>query len=323
MIFERFLKSKKLYMLFLLPFVAVTLAVVHFYTIHRACQPDDGVTLFPLQIIGSMSAEEAVTGGFIGLLLLAYALFFLNAKYKFLSQLTTLPSLVYILLTAGLIPAYGLGYLHVALLLLMVGFGGLQAAILDSQSNSPVFNLGFFVCSAVIVYPKFILMALWALCVLFFSGRSTVKDVVALLLGFAVALFFTLFGYFWTDRLADFMPLFRENLLSGEFLKFPDWSEALRWGILLLLLLATLVKIISYYPMSVVNQRRGIASLISLLFFMGLTLFVIPGIQMNFAYALSWPLAYLYAQYFILQRFGWISDFFFLLLLFSCFTQLL
>ena len=54
---------------------------------------------------------------------------------------------------------------------------------------------------------------------------------------------------------------------------------------------------------------------------MGLTLFVIPGIQMNFAYALSWPLAYLYAQYFILQRFGWISDFFFLLLLFSCFTQ--
>ncbi len=82
----------------------------------------------------------------------------------------------------------------------------------------------------IINYPKFILMALWALCVLFFSGRSTVKDVVALLLGFAVALFFTLFGYFWTDRWADFMPLFRENLLSGEFLKFPDWSEALRWG---------------------------------------------------------------------------------------------
>lgn len=323
MIFERFLKSKKLYALFLLPFVAVTLAVINFYTVDGVAQPDDAATMFPLRVVGNMSVEEAVIGGFVGVLLLAYLLFFLNARYKFLSQSTVLPSFIYILLTAGLIPVYGISYLHMALLLLMIGFGGLQAAILDFKSNGSVFNLGFFVCSAVVIYPKFILMALWAVCVLFFSGRSTVKDVIALLLGFATVLFFTLFGYFWTERLSDFMPVFRNHLLSGEFLKSFTWYDTLRLGILLLLLLFSLVKIISYYPVSVVNQRRGIASLISLLFFLGLTLFLIPGIQMNFTYALSWPLAYLYAQYFILQRSGWISDLFFLLLVFSCFVQLL
>ncbi len=323
MIFERFLKSKKLYGLFLLPFVAVALAVINFYTAEGVCPPDDAATMFPLQILWNMSAEEAVVIGFAGILLLAYLLFFLNARYKFLSQLTALPSFIYILLTAGLLSLYGVGYLHIALLLLMIGFGGLQAAILDFKSNSPIFSLGFFVCSAVVVYPKFILMALWAVCVLFFSGRSTVKDVIALLLGFATALFLVLFCYFWTDRLAVFVQLFRDNLLAGEFLKSLTWAETVRAGILLLLLLTSLVKIISYYPVSVVNQRRGIASLISLLFFLTLTLFVIPGIQLNFIYALSWPLAYLYAQYFILQRIGWINDFFFLLLVFSCFVQLL
>ena len=322
MIFERFLKTKKWYVLFLLPFVAVTLAVINFYLIDEVRQPDDTMTMLPLHMFENISFEKAVIGGFVSVLLFAYLLFFLNARYKFLSQLTALPSLIYILLTAGLISVYGIGYLQMALLLLMIGFGGLQAAILDSKSNSPIFNLGFFVCSAVVVYPKFILMALWAVCVLFFSGRSTVKDVIALLLGFATVLFFTLFGYFWTDRLTDFIPVFQDNLLAGEFLTSLPYSETIRLGIWVLLLLLSLVKVISYYPISVVNQRRGTASLISLLFFLGLTVFLIPGIQMNFIYALSWPLAYLYAQYFILQRIGWINDLFFLLLVFSCFVQL-
>lgn len=321
MIFNRFLKSKKLFMLFLLPLVAVALAVSNFYGLHQVNQPDPGWTMFPLGIIGRMSVEETVIGGFIGLLLLAYILFFLNAKYKFLSQLTALPSLIFILLTAGLIPVYGWGYLQIALLLLMPGFGGLQSAILDSKSNRNIFNLGFFVCCAILVYPKFILLSSWAVCVLFFSGRSTLKDVMALILGFAAALFFALFYYFWTGRLDEFIPVFRDHLLEGEFIGTLPGLELIRIGILLFLLLASLVKIISFYPVSVVNQRRGIASLISLLFFLGLTLFVVPGIQMNFVYVLAWPLAYLYAQYFILQRFEWISDIFFLLLLFSCVLQ--
>lgn len=323
MIFDRFLKSKKLYMLFLLPFIAVALAVVYFYAAGYENQPAGAETMFPLGFIGNMSVEGAVTGGFIALLLFAYLLFFLNVKYKFLSQLTALPSLIYVLLTAALIPVYGMGYLHVALFLLMLGFGSLQTAILDSQSNSPIFNLGFFVACAVLVYPKFILMALWALCVLFFSARSSIKDVVALLLGVATALFFSLFYYFWTDHLSDFIPAFREHLLSGEFLTSLTRAEWIRVGILLLLSLVSLLKIVSYYPVFLVNQRRGIASVISLFFFLGLTVFVIPGIRMDFAYILAWPLAYLYAQYFILQRFGWLNDLFFLLLLLSCFLPLL
>lgn len=322
MIFDRFLKSKKLFMLFLLPFMAVALAVLNFYRISQVNQPDAGITMFPLEWINRMSVEETIISGYIILLLLAYILFFLNARYKFLSQLTVLPPSIFILLTAGLIPVYGLGYLQISTLLLMLGFGGLQSAILDSKSNRNIFNLGFFVCAAIVVYPKFILLILWAICVLFFSGRSTLKDVTALILGFAAALFFSLFWYFWTDRLGNFMPLFRDNVLSGDFLRYLSFSELLRLGILLLLLLVSLIKIISYYPVSVVNQRRGIASLMSLLFFLGLTLFVVPGIQMNIVYIIAWPLAYLYAQYFILQRFGWISDFFFLLFLFSCFIQL-
>lgn len=318
MIFDHFLKSRKLYGLFLLPLVAILLAVFNFYVAVYEFQPNETVTMFPLRLIENNSVWESVIGGFIGLLLLVYVLFFLNMKYKLLSQLTVLPSFIYIFLTAGLIPVYGIGYLQVALFLLILAFGGVQAAILDYRSNGPIFNLGFFVCSAIVVYPKFILVALWAICVLFFSDRTTLKDVVALLLGFVTALFFTLFYYFWNDRLNDFIPLFRTHLLSGEFLMSLTMSEMIQWGILLLLLLFSLIRIIAYYPISIVNQRKGLASLISLLFFLGVTLLVIPGVRMDFVYVLAWPLAYLYAQYFILRHSGWVSDLFFLLLLSSC-----
>lgn len=306
-------------MLFVLPLVAAGVALVNYYGAKESIRPEMVVSMLPLSFMEGLTDWEAVSGGLLLLLLLAYLLFFLNARYKFLSQLTALPSFLFILLTAGLVPAYGLSDLLVALLLAVIGFAGLQSAILDSKSNGSVFNFGFFVCGAVLVYPKLLLLMAWSLCVLFFSGRSTLKDVVALLLGWGTALFFALFYYFWTGQLSEFLPVFRNVFLTGEY----NWAllrqEWIRMGIFTVLLLISLIRIIGYYPVSVVNQRRGITSLMSLLVFLGLTLFIVPGVQLNFMYVLAWPLAYLYAQYFILYRVRLLGDIFFLSLLLSCF----
>lgn len=319
MVFERFLRSKKLYMLFVLPVVVVVGAALNYNCLLQPEISAGGESMLPLRGIEQMTPLGRAAGGIISVILFIFLLFYLNTRYKFLSQLTVLPAVIYVLLTVSLLPAYGLSYFQIAIGLAMVAFAGLQAAICDTKSNGPVFNFGFFTGVAVLVYPKLLLLLLWAVCVLFFSGRSTLKDIVALLTGMLTSLLFAAFYYFWTDRLTDFFPLFRQYLFAGEYLRTLPFYEYLRAGILLLLLLVSLFKVINFYPVSIVNQRRGITSLMSMLFFLTLSLVVVPGLNVSFMYIMAWPLAYLYAQYFILQRVTWMGDLFFCLLLLSSF----
>lgn len=107
----------------------------------------------------------------------------MNEKYKFLSQTTTLPSLIYILLTSGIMVNLGFDYLLISVFIVSLASGRLQAAINNPQTNSAIYDFGFLITLAVAIYPKFVLLILWAICVLFFSGRSTLKDIMALLFG--------------------------------------------------------------------------------------------------------------------------------------------
>ncbi|WP_251622042.1 hypothetical protein [Odoribacter lunatus] len=306
-----------------MPFIAVALVAWHFYGDTLSfVQPEGLESMFPLRVIDYLRGEERVISGLVGGLAMTYCLFVLNAKYKFLQQTTALPSLIYLFLIAWLLPVYGVDYLFIASLLLMIGFGELQGAILKTQFNTTLFNFGFLVSSAIVVYPKFVLLFLWAVCAMFVSGRSTVRDVMALLLGFVTVLFFALFGYWWMGNWSDFVPVFKNILLSGEFVETFSKKELVGAGILSFLLLLSLLKVIGYNSLFVVNQRRGMLSLLFLFFFLSLTIFIIPGIQPNILYLLACPIAYFYAQYFILKRTGWVSDLFFILFLFSCLLSL-
>ena len=89
-------------------------------------------------------------------------------------------------------------------------------AINDTKSNGALYDFGFLIALSVAIYPKFILLIAWAFGVLFFSGRSTLKDIVALWLGILTPVLFIAFYYFWTDRLELLPAIFTDNLMVGE-----------------------------------------------------------------------------------------------------------
>ncbi len=318
MIFESFFRSKKFYMLWLLPFIVIAIIAYRLYV--TSAHPVAALEgLLPIGVIRNLSPFALVVWGGIGILLLSVLLFFVNAKHKFLPQVSALPSLLYGLMTVVWVADYGLNYLLIAAFSLVVAFGGLQAAIGNSKSNAGIFDFGFFMLLSVWIYPKLVLLVLWAIVVLFFSGRSTVKDLIALLLGMGAVLLLGMFYYFWTDRLSEIIPVFRESLMAGKF----SWPLApigmVRLGILGLILLIALIRIIGYYPVATVNQRRGVVSVLSLLCFLIFTLLFIPGINYDFFYVLAFPLAYIYAVYFMILRIRWLGDLLFILLLIDCF----
>lgn len=318
MIFNGFLKSKKLYMLFLLPFWVAVIALIGYYKGVEVRQFSISRGVISMDFLTGISPSVSRYVGYGMILIVAYLLFYLNGRYKFLPHLTTLPSVVYILLTAGWVLNRGFDPMQVSAFFSALGFIGLLGAINDTKSNRFIFDFGFWVSLAVLISPKLIILLLWAFCVLFFSGRSTLKDISAILLGWITPVFFTLFYYFWTDRLGEFAGTFRDDLLSGEYVFRLAGTVTVCYGILFVLLLISLYSIMVFYPISVVNQRRGILSFLSMLFFCGISLLVVPDLYPRIFYILFFPLAYIYSQYLLNQRLRWLGDVIFLLLLAVC-----
>lgn len=318
MIFDDFLKSRKPYMLFLLPFLMAGIGFLNYYLPETSDSGGQLHGIIYFDWLERLDLSNIFVAGCILTLVIAYLLFFINMAYKFLPQTTALPAFLYVLITLGIV--YSPADIHLMLAVIVVGiaFASLQSAIQETQSNGAIFNFGFCICLAVLFSPKLVLLLIWAVCVLLFSGRSTLKDIVALLFGIITPLLFAAFAYFWTDRLPSVFPSFLDNLLSGEFLRKLSETDIIRVGVLAFLILISLYNIMVNYPVSVVNQRRGMLSLVSLLFFLVATIVVIPGITLSFMCMLALPLSYIYSQYFITQRSRIWGDLMFVLLLAGC-----
>lgn len=315
---NRIIKTKRLYMLFLLPFIGAGMAFIG--QVWQILLPGEvsSFQIIPLYDFKELSREVIIGMNFFFILLTAYLIFYMNARYKLLIQITTLPSLLYVLLTSTFITHLQFSSLLVSVFFIILGINCLQSAINNIKTNSAIFDFGFCMVLAVFFCPKLILLLLWSCCVLLFSGRSTIKDISALLLGIITPTLFLVFVYFWLDRLEVLPELFLNNLLSGEFVREMPLMELIHLGILAVLFLLSLYAVMAYYPVLIVNQRRGILSILSFLLFTVATLLVIPGIYYDIMYVLALPLSLVFAHFFITSRLNAFANLMFLLLLASC-----
>lgn len=310
-------------MLFVLPFIVMAVAFLSGYL------PGTSVNTVPVRgciniaFINNLDKFWLSVTGFIVLLGVAYVIFFINERFKLLYQTTTLPSLIYVLLTSGIMVNLGFDYLLIAVFIIAIAVGRLQTAINATKSNNALFDFGALIMLAVAIYPKFVLLVAWALCVLFFSGRSTLKDIMALLLGLLMPALFLVFYYFWTDHLAELPDIFIQNLLIGEYIHHLPIIELVRLGMLLFLLLVALYNLSIKYSVLVVSHRRGILALVSMLIFLSVSLFVIPGNYYDFMYMIALPLSFIYALYFLTHRMAIFGNLMFILLLSACFLTYL
>ena len=308
-------------MLFLLPLVAAAIVVLgHF----MGADGLPGVMvggLLNLQCLDDMNPLGRVLTGIGGMLVVAYLIFIVNNVFRLLYQRTTLPALIYVLLTAGMVMSLHSCNFMVAILLMVLAFVRLLMAVNEARSNAPLFDFGLLMTLAVVFYPKLVVMLLWTMCVPMFSGRSTLRDFSALLTGMMTTGLFVVFGAFWTDQLAILPQVFTENLLSGEFVDQLPHVEVVRLGMLLPLLLIALWELFARYPAMTVSQRRGLLALVSMMLFMVINLLAVPGNYVDYMYMLAFPLSFIYAFYFISQRLVWIGNVMFFLLLGACFLN--
>lgn len=317
MIFNNYFKTKKLYMLIALPFLLMMLVFISTKLTTYLPLSGQGNSLLHIGFIDRLIEINSIWLKACILLVAAYTLVYSLLRYNFLSQSTTLPGVLYLLMTSGMLALSSDIYLMISALLFIIAYTSLHGAIFDNYSNAKVFNFGFFIFLSVLFYPKMVLLLVWAIVVLFFSGRSTIKDITALLLGYAAVILLYLFYCFWTDTLNEITPAITDALFTGgqAIIHQTAW---IGFGILLFIILCASGTISKYNSASIVNQRRGISVLLSSLSFLVLSVLLIPGMNLDSIYLVALPLSYYFAQYFILQRSKLWGDILFLLLIVAC-----
>lgn len=232
-------------------------------------------------------------------------------------------ALIYALLTAGLVCRYGVNNYLLAAFCSVLAVSRLQSAIVHTKSNAPVFGFGLFTCLAVLLCPKLVMLLLWAIVVLPFSGRANIKDLSALLIGFLTALLFTAAYYFWTDQLSEAPDIFMKALQTGEGFWKLMHDKLAAYVVFGILIVISLHNVIVNYPTAIVSQRRGIFAMLSMLLFAGSTLFFVPFNCHGIMLILAIPLSYLFSQYFISHRTRWLGNVLFVLLLVACVVTIL
>lgn len=311
------LKSKNVYLLYWLPFVVAAIAGVYFWMGVKPL-PCEGEGVLSLSFLaGLFEGTGGKMAGLLLLLLLAFFVFWVANKYQFLGQQTALPALIYSLLAAGTVCHYGIsGYLWAAVCV-TGALGRLQAAIADSNRNAPLSDFGGLIAAAVLLCPKLVMLLPWAVVSMSFSGRGMFKDFMAFLVGVAAVVLLTGAYYFYNGELAGALLLFMDNLKSGV-----DFWEVMsgQAGVFVLLAALLLVALGGMWPKSssmVISQRRGMYSVMSMLLFVGSSLFFIPFESQEVLLVVFLPLAYVLSRYFIVLRRQWVGCVFFLLLLAS------
>ena len=304
-------------MLYLLPFILAAIAFLRF-----TFGPEDFSVCLDLGVISIPDFQEQgglwwKEIGVLALLCLSFLVFFVADRYKFLSHITVLPAVIYALLCIGVICRYGMSNYLVALCVVLA-VARLQSAIVNTQSNAPVFGFGLFSTLAVLLCPKLIMLIVWAIIVLPFSGRAALKDLVALFIGIFSALFFTGCYYFLTDRLATLPDVFVQALTSGQVFWKIMPEKVVAFVVIGVLIVVSLYNVVVNYPMAIVAQRRGMLSMLSMLLFVGSSLFFIPFNCHGITLITAIPLSYMFTQYFISHRTRWLGNVLFLLFIVAC-----
>ena len=310
---NRFLKSRQLYMFVVLPVLLLALTIIGYFHL-PAISMEEGGTRGYISLFHSLGTFTKILVGDGVILGIWCLLFLINERFKLLQQRSTLPLLLYFLLTSGLLFQFHFGDILLVVLLLAFALDRFQIAMSQIKRNSVLFDFGVSIMLAVLVLPKFFLLLLWAFLAMLFSGRSSLKDIVALLLGFLTPLFFLLFYYFWTDGWQQWCEVFLQNLSIGEYVYSFSLLEWIRLVILLFVLLFALLHFFSRFAVLVLVHRQLFFALVSLLFFLGVTCLVFPFQDLSFVYIFALPLSLLYSQFILDQRSVWIGNVVFVLL---------
>ncbi len=245
------------------------------------------------------------------LIALAFLLVRINEQFLFVRARTDFPALLLILIASGTTTLNGM---HPALLSLVFMFFALEnsfAIYNNERTITKSFNVGVLIGLATTTYlfASVYLLGFWiALAVL---KQFKTREVLASIVGFFIPLFFTGSLYYLSGNLDNLLMDIKAIILNKIDYSFSDY-QMIYWivvGVFLLIATAFTLKIQEEQSIS---SRKNISILIVFMLFTVAVFLMTRASGIELYYFISIPITVFLSKYFVLSRYSWLKEAFFI-----------
>lgn len=253
----------------------------------------------------------------------AILLNFILNKFEIMAKKTAMPAIFYCLLMSCCKPLthfYPLLFTNFFILLALFKIG---LSYRVDEAFSSIFDASFFIAIASLFYfPSIIIYPLiWVTLIVIrpFVWREWVISVVGLLLPYL----FVVVYYFWSDKV---------NFLLYDKIFFPSSDSLLTISnqresflivasLLLLLMILSVVHLLKGWPVNTILSRNFLVVLFWLLGLSILSYSMAPVFNITYLAIAAIPLSVFMANFFLMTKFKWTSEFIFLLFIAALFFE--
>jgi hypothetical protein len=252
-----------------------------------------------------------------GILVLAQAILLntLVNYYNLMGRSTSLPALMYIVITSLFTPFLVLSPPLICNFLIIWMLYKLLTLYKGTDAKSTAFDVGMIVALGSLIYLPFIylFLAVWISLIIFkpFDWREWISGII----GYATVFFFLAVFYYLNDRLGQFY-----NIWLPLTTKFPDRININYYNYLVLIpviiiLLLGFLKIRQNFFRGYVQIRKSFQLLFCLFIVAGLSFYVKADFQLSHFLLCAIPAAVFFSYYFLYANVRWFYESLFFLLL--------
>ncbi len=311
MLLKTFRKSN-LILLILTPIILALLWIPAFINPHLLVNISHQMPIYEGMII--LTNENPLVLNIIAyflLVALAFLIVRINERFLFVRIRTDFPALLLVLIASGTTTLNGM---HPALLSLIFIFFALENsfAIYNSEKSiTKSFNAGVLIGLATITYlfASVYLLGFWiALAVL---KQFKIREVLASAVGFFVPLFFAGSIYYLNGSLDNLLIDIKTIIQNKIDYSFSDY-QMIYWIILGFFLVISTIFTLKIHEEQSISSRKNISILSVFMLFTVAAFLMTRASGIELYYFISIPITVFLSKYFVLSRYSWLKEAFFI-----------
>ncbi len=240
----------------------------------------------------------------------------MNERFLFIRVKTDLPALLLVLVGSGTTVLNGM---HPALLSLIFIFFAIENSFAIYNSEETIaksFNAGLFIGLATMTYLFASIYLIWFWLTLVFLKQFKIREFLSALTGFIVPLFVIFSLYYLNDNLYDLI-LDIKSIIHDKINYSLDTSQVIYWGILVFFLLAATIFTLRINEEQNISSRKNVSILAVFLVFTVVVFLMTQASGIELYYFATIPITVFLSKYFVLSRYSWIKEVFFITFLWA------
>jgi len=312
------LKSNQPYHFVLIPIIAAALWIKSFMNpvIFSFYPGEDAMILYqPIKyLLGNNPLANNIVA-LIFIILLAFLILKLNVQYAFIRVRTSLPSILFVLITSGMHELHAMHPVYPAALFLILAVDRIFSSYDKEVIHSNAFDAGIFLAIGSLFYLNlvFFFPLLW-IGFIIIKSQVNWREYILTTLGFILPWLAALTYYSFLGQTDELLHTLETNITTHQVLMRESLPIQIYTGYLGLLILLGSIFILAQYDEKKISSRKYFKSFFWIFLISTILIITNPAVSQEIIIILAIPLTYLISNYLtFMKRQTWGEVFLYLL----------